>query len=158
MTSITNSINISFYNCPFGYFKIGCTESAVVSIEIVKTCGNENRTTALSDEVFKQLNEYLDGKRKTFDLPLKISGTPFQQKVYKALCEIPYGETRSYKEIAAEIGKPKACRAVGMANNKNPIVIAVPCHRVIGANGSLVGYGCGLDMKKYLLELEAKNK
>ena len=85
-----------------------------------------------------------------------MEGTPFQKKVWNALQNIPYGETRTYKQIAEEIGNPKACRAVGMANNKNPMIIVVPCHRVIGANGKLVGYGGGLEMKRALLDLESK--
>ena len=100
--------------------------------------------------------EYLEGKRKVFDFPYEFHGTEFQKKVWKKLCDIPYGETRTYKDIAIAIGNPKACRAVGMSNNKNPITIAVPCHRVIGANGKLVGYAGGIEMKKKLLEIEEK--
>lgn len=105
-----------------------------------------------------QLKEYFAGKRKIFDFPYQLKGTDFQQKVWAALCEIPYGQTRTYKDIALAIGNPRACRAVGMANNKNPMSIVVPCHRVIGSNGKLVGYGSGLDMKQALLQLEAKNR
>jgi methylated-DNA-[protein]-cysteine S-methyltransferase len=104
-----------------------------------------------------ELKEYFAGKRKSFDLPLSPQGTAFQQKVWNALILIPYGETRSYKQIAGSIGSPAACRAVGMANNKNPIAIIIPCHRVIGADGSMVGYGGGLELKKYLLALESAN-
>ena len=100
------------------------------------------------------MSEYLIGKRKSFDLPLNPRGTVFQQQVWKALCDIPYGETRSYKQIAEAIGNPKAVRAVGMANNRNPVLIVVPCHRVIGANGKLVGYGAGIEKKEFLLKLE----
>ena len=107
--------------------------------------------------VFRQLDEYFAGVRTGFDFPYRMDGTPFQKKVWRALCDIPYGHTRSYKEIAEVIGSPKACRAVGMANHHNPIFIAVPCHRVIGSDGSLTGYGGGLDMKRALLELERKN-
>ena len=103
-------------------------------------------------------SEYFDGKRKIFDLPLKPEGTEFQLKDWNALREIPYGETRSYKDIAIAIGNPKACRAVGTANHNNPISIIIPCHRVIGSDGSLTGYGGGLDKKTYLLELEQKNR
>ena len=113
--------------------------------------------TPILAEAEKQLNEYFAGTRREFDLPLAPVGTEFMQKVWKALQDIPYGETRSYKEIAAAAGNVKACRAVGMANNRNPISIFIPCHRVIGAGGDLVGYGGGLDKKKFLLELE-KNK
>ena len=107
--------------------------------------------------VFRQLDEYFAGTRKTFDFPYRVHGTPFQEAVWAALREIPYGETRSYKDIAEAIGHPKAFRAVGMANHANPIFIAIPCHRVIGAGGSLVGYGGGLGMKQALLELEKAN-
>ena len=102
----------------------------------------------------EQLDEYFKGKRTVFDLPLSPKGTPFQQKVWQALQEIPYGETRTYGEIAATIDKPKAARAVGMANNRNPVAILIPCHRVIGKNGDLTGYASGLKNKIWLLELE----
>lgn len=104
----------------------------------------------------QQLEEYFSGKRTEFELPIKFTGTDFQIKVWEGLRTIPYGETRSYGEMAIQIGSPKAARAVGNANNKNQILILVPCHRVIGADGSLVGFGAGLDVKKYLLELEEK--
>jgi methylated-DNA-[protein]-cysteine S-methyltransferase len=112
--------------------------------------------TPLLRKVAKEIEEYLRGKRKEFDIPLKLSGTEFQLSVWNALQTIPYGETRSYREIAEQIGNAKACRAVGMANHWNPIVIIVPCHRVIGADGSLTGFGGGLPLKQQLLELEAK--
>lgn len=110
--------------------------------------------TALTKEAFRQLDEYLAAKRKEFDLKLNPVGTEFQKKVWNALLEIPYGETCSYKDIAIAIDNPKASRAVGLANNRNPISFIIPCHRVIGANGSLVGYGGGLELKKKLLKLE----
>nr|MBO2498022.1 [Fe-S]-binding protein [Bacillota bacterium] len=106
------------------------------------------------EHVKKQLAEYFDGKRRRFDLPVDLYGTPFQLRVWRELKKIPYGEVRSYKELARAIGSPKAVRAVGGANNKNPVPILVPCHRVIGSNGSLVGYGGGLSIKEYLLKLE----
>lgn len=115
--------------------------------------GVENETDLIK-EAHRQLTEYLNGARKVFDLPLNPKGTDFQKRVWQALCEIPYGETRSYKQIAEVIGNPKAVRAVGMANNRNPLLIVVPCHRVIGSNGALVGYGAGLGMKEFLLNLE----
>ena len=102
----------------------------------------------------KQLREYFNGTRKAFDLPLAGEGTAFQKTVWKALCDIPYGETINYGELARRIGQPKAARAVGLANGSNPISIVVPCHRVIGANGTLTGYGGGLPRKKWLLEHE----
>lgn len=114
----------------------------------------EEPATGLLKAAGIQLMEYFQGKRKEFSLPLSPQGTVFQRKVWEALCTIPYGQTRSYGEIAAQIGNPKACRAVGGANNKNPIMIFIPCHRVIGADGSLVGFGGGLEAKRYMLDLE----
>ena len=105
----------------------------------------------------KQLGEYFSGERLTFELELEPKGTPFQIAVLDALVQIPYGETRSYKDIAIEIGRPKAMRAVGAANGRNPLPIVIPCHRVIGANGSLTGFGGGLETKTFLLDLEGKN-
>lgn len=116
------------------------------------------KDTQLLRKAAKQLEEYFAGKRRKFDLPLKQEGTEFRQKVWKALQEIPYGETRSYKQVAQMIGNPKAARAVGMANNKNHIPIIIPCHRVIGSNGKLVGYALGLEIKQELLELEKETK
>ncbi|HNP37772.1 MAG TPA: methylated-DNA--[protein]-cysteine S-methyltransferase [Woeseiaceae bacterium] len=104
-----------------------------------------------------QLDEYFAGKRKRFDLPLKLDGTEFQLQVLQALQQIPYGETRSYRDVAENIGRPKATRAVGAANGRNPIPIVVPCHRVIGAGGALTGFGGGLDTKEKLLRLEAEH-
>ena len=102
-----------------------------------------------------QLNEYFAGKRQGFDLPLDFIGTDFQKQVWNALLNIPFGETRTYLEIAMQIGNAKAVRAVGVANGKNPISIIAPCHRVIGANGKLVGFAGGLENKKILLEIES---
>ena len=115
---------------------------------------NRSMPSPLQREVDKQMREYFEGKRKEFDLPLRPEGTVFQKKVWNALLEIPFGETRSYQDIANAVGSPKACRAVGMANHQNPIIIVIPCHRVIGKNGKLVGYGGGLSMKEKLLLLE----
>lgn len=106
----------------------------------------------------RQLTEYLAGTRETFDVPISMRGTSFQKKVWEQLLQIPYGETATYGEIAARIGNPKACRAVGMANHHNPISIIVPCHRVIGADGRLTGYGGGLPIKEKLLALEKKHR
>lgn len=110
--------------------------------------------TELLLDAKKQLEEYFSGTRRAFDVPLSLYGTAFQQKDWEALLEIPYGETRSYKQIAERIGSPKAFRAVGMANHNNPISIIIPCHRVIGSDGSMVGYGGGLDIKAFLLKFE----
>ncbi len=107
-------------------------------------------------EVREQLAEYFTGERVEFDLPLAPLGTPFQERVWGALTEIPYGRTASYREIAERIGRPSASRAVGAANGRNPISIIVPCHRVIGAGGELTGYAGGVERKRFLLELEAQ--
>ena len=114
----------------------------------------EEGLTALLERASRQLEEYFAGKRKQFDLPLSLWGTEFQRQVWAALRDIPYGETRSYGQIAQAVGRPKAVRAVGMANHRNPISIIVPCHRVVGADGSLTGYGGGLAAKEFLLALE----
>ena len=108
-------------------------------------------------EAMRQLDEYFDGKRRDFDLPLRLDGTEFQLLVLDELQKIPYGETTSYGDIAKRIGRPKASRAVGAANGRNPIPIVVPCHRVIGSHGDLTGFGGGLDTKEALLRLEAEN-
>ena len=105
-------------------------------------------------ETVRQLDEYFAGKRRDFSIPIKTHGTDFQERVWKALRAIPYGETRTYGQIAAQVGNPKASRAVGGANHNNPILILTPCHRVIGADGSLTGFGGGLDVKEALLALE----
>lgn len=110
--------------------------------------------SALIKKAHTQLEEYFRGERKVFELPLAPKGTEFQKKVWTALTEIPYGETRSYKDIAIAVNSEKAYRAVGMANNKNPLPIVIPCHRVIGSNKKLVGYAGGLDIKTKLLEIE----
>lgn len=118
----------------------------------------ETPASPLLQEAVKQLGEYFRGERTAFTLPLCLEGTDFQQKAWAALQTIPYGETRSYGQLAAQLGNPKACRAVGGANNKNPVMILVPCHRVIGSDGSLMGFAGGLEVKKYLLELEKRTK
>lgn len=116
------------------------------------------RSTELLLCAQRQLNEYFSGSRKVFSLPLALTGTPFQRKVWQQLTQIPYGEVRSYGQIAQAVGNPKACRAVGAANHCNPIPILVPCHRVVGANGSLTGYAGGLWRKNLLLQLEQNSR
>ena len=151
-------------------FEIGelaiCEENGkIVLVNVVKTKedieemakNSIQKETSLIKNTKQQLDEYFAGNRKQFDIPIKFKGTNFQVKVWKELLKIPYGETCSYLDIAKRIGNPKASRAVGMANNKNKIIIIVPCHRVIGSNKKLVGYACGLDVKKKLLELEREN-
>ena len=144
----------AIYPFPFDQLKIGYRDNAVTLLMRTSEPVRDEGRTALTDLVYRQITEYLNGQRREFDFPYALQGTEFQRKVWRALCAIPYGETRTYGEVAAAVGNPKACRAVGMANHCNPILIAVPCHRVIGANGKLVGYGSGLDMKEFLLQLE----
>lgn len=117
---------------------------------------DDRRENVLLNEAEKQLGEYFSGKRQKFDLPFKFYGTAFQVRVWKALQKIPYGKTVSYSQIAKKVGSLKACRAVGAANGKNPLSVFVPCHRVIGASGALVGFGAGLEAKSFLLHLEGK--
>lgn len=148
-----------YYETPIGRICIEEDNGFITKIDIVSEENHvEEKETKLIKKTYEQLIEYFNGKRKTFDIPLKLNGTEFQKKVWKELLKIPYGETCTYKDIAINIGNEKACRAVGGANNKNPIMIIVPCHRVIGKNGDLVGYACGLDVKSKLLEIEKKNR
>ncbi|MCI8888289.1 MAG: methylated-DNA--[protein]-cysteine S-methyltransferase [Hungatella sp.] len=150
---------------PLGPLTIGASEAGVCRVgfgeegEGPENCGcSREKAEAILAKAQKQLAEYMEGKRKEFDLPLCAEGTDFQKRVWKELCRIPYGETRTYGQIAALVGNPKASRAVGMANHNNPIGIIVPCHRVIGSNGKLTGYAGGLDKKEGLLKLEQRNR
>lgn len=146
------------YFCKYQFENISlylvATETHLINIQFTQPQKALLQTTELLSMATIQLDEYFQGKRTTFSLPFKLTGTPFQLAVWKELQNIPYGQTTSYKEIAQKINKPKACRAVGMANNKNPLPIIIPCHRVIGSNGKLIGYAGGLNLKNYLLELE----
>ena len=151
--------NAFYYETKIGKIGIVENERAITHLYFGETIRQDVNIieTPLLEKANQELQEYFDGKRKTFDLPLAPEGTEFMQKVWKSLKEIPYGETCSYKDIAKNIGNIKASRAVGMANNRNPILIFIPCHRVIGANGNLVGYAGGLDIKEKLLEMEKQN-
>lgn len=151
-------VNKYIYYFPVGYIEIRDNGYEITGIHIVSECKNESEPSGISKRAYIELKEYFEGKRKSFDLPIKADGTEFQMKVWKVLTEIPYGETISYGEVAKRIGNPKAARAVGGANNKNPIMIVIPCHRVIGINGSLVGYAGGIEVKKRLIELEKEYK
>lgn len=146
----------AFYEFDFGILKIGYTDTAVVLLKRVEQLDADNEPSALSNLAFAQICAYLRGQRKTFDFPYELHGTKFQKDVWEALRQIPYGQTRTYGQVAAEVGNPKAGRAVGMANHENPLMIVIPCHRVVGSDGKLVGYAGGLDMKKALLELERR--
>jgi len=135
------------------------SENSITQIHFgeVNVMGIETRKTALVEETERQINAFYSGKRHSFDLPLTLHGTEFQNRVWKALLDIPKGETRSYKDIAEAVGNPNASRAVGMANNRNPIPVIIPCHRVIGKNGKLVGFAGGLDLKEKMLRMEREN-
>ena len=155
--------NMIYYKSPIGNLIIMEEENAIIKLcfkeqEITNIKDIQEFETPLLKKAKKQLEEYFEGKRKKFDLALRLNGTSFQNKVWKALLNIPYAKTCSYKDIAKNIGNENASRAVGNANNKNPLPIFIPCHRVIGSNGKLIGYAGGLDIKIKLLELERKNK
>ncbi|WP_168383797.1 MULTISPECIES: methylated-DNA--[protein]-cysteine S-methyltransferase [Acinetobacter] len=151
---------------PVGRLKLVATDSALVAV----IWDNENPKRVRQAELVEQLdhpilldaqqqlNEYFQGQRQSFELPLDFEGTEFQKKVWQALLNIPFGETRSYRQIAEQVGSPKAVRAVGAANGQNPISIIAPCHRVIGSGGKLVGFAGGLDNKEILLKLEQQQK
>lgn len=153
--------HVYYYDFPIGKLAIADNSEAITHITTHDGFNKEEyqfMETPLIKKACLQLSEYFEGKRKTFELPLNPSGTEFQKRCWKALQTIPYGETWSYKQLAKAIGNEKACRAVGGANNKNPIIIVIPCHRVIGANGQLVGYGGGLPVKEALLTLEYEHR
>ena len=147
---------------PVGLLKIHSEDNHLVAIEwqnekrVIKHLAQsiESKSDVFLDDVEKQIQEYFDGDRKTFSIQMRPIGTDFQKKVWKALSNIPFGTIKSYGEIATEIGSPKASRAVGAANGKNPLSIVIPCHRVIGANGKLTGFAGGVDVKEKLLNLE----
>lgn len=149
--------DFAIYPFPFGFLQIGYEDNKVIFLDKLDTAVNYGTKNKLTDTVYKEITEYLEGNRKDFSFPYFLKGTEFQKKVWNELCRIPYGETRSYKDIAVAIGNPKAVRAVGMANNRNPMMLAVPCHRVVGSNGKMVGYAGGISMKEYLLALEKRN-
>ncbi len=148
--------NYAIYDSKIGPIYLGYEDDSIICIKTVAAnqpdLGQKN---TLTDSAFAEIKEYLSGRRQSFSFKYQLKGTPFQQRVWQALLDIPYGQTRSYKQIAEAIDQPKACRAVGMANNKNPLLLKVPCHRVIGSNGKLVGYAAGMDIKEYLLKMEA---
>ncbi len=156
---MTNERSYFIYPTPMGRVTIASDGTSLTQLVFgAAELAGTKTPTALTNEAANQIQEYLAGKRKEFRLPLDPAGTAFQQQVWSALRAIPYGETRSYQQVADAIGKPKAMRAVGGANNKNPLPILIPCHRVIGANGDLVGYAAGLKIKKFLLDLEEQHK
>ncbi len=150
-------MNVFFYDTKIGRIGIADNGKSITNVYFSNeepSCTYSVKETDLIKEAHRQLDAYLSGAQREFSLPLAPEGTVFMKKVYDALCRIPFGKTATYKDIALVVGSPKAYRAVGLANNKNPIPLFIPCHRVIGSNGKLVGFRAGLDMKKQLLMLE----
>lgn len=146
-----------YIKSPIGWLEIICSKDALLSVKFTLQKGKELKNS-LVEEVIQQLEEYFRGERTKFDIKLELSGSEFRKKAWNALLQIPFGETISYKEQAAKIGNPNAARAIGGANNKNPIAIIVPCHRVIGKNGDMTGYNSGIEKKIFLLNHEQKVK
>lgn len=144
------------YGTPLGQISITADEYSIKRIDFGVALVGQHRETELISHAFAELMEYLSGKRRRFSVPLSPEGTGFQKSVWTALCVIPYGETRSYGEIAEAIGNKSAARAVGLACNRNPIAIIIPCHRVVGKSGALTGYAGGLKTKERLLDIERR--
>ena len=142
------------YQTELGVITIGANDTHITYLKNFDECAGNFQETDLIKNAFLQLADYLTGSLREFDLPLDPGGTQFQRDVWFKSCEIPYGTTITYTELALRVKRPSAIRAAGAANGANPIYIIIPCHRIIGANGSLTGYGGGLEMKKFLLELE----
>ena len=149
-------VTYTFYPSPFGLLKIGAADGKVILVGIVSKQDEPNQPTALSAEVYRQLQEYFASKRTVFTVPYALNGTNFQQAVWEQIAKIPYGQTVTYKDIAQAIDKPRAFQATGRAVGANPLAILIPCHRVVGSNGELTGYAFGLEMKKALLNLECQ--
>ncbi len=148
-------MNTFYYSSPVGILELKSTETHITQLQFTQSSGTSSRHIAtVMEECIRQLDEYFAGKRQEFTLPLAPEGTRFQESVWAALQTIPYGQTISYKQLAEKVMNPKACRAVGSANGRNPIAIIIPCHRVIAADGSLGGYSGGLDVKIKLLQVE----
>lgn len=146
------------FESPIGTLYIGEEKGYIVYLSKTEPQNAQKGMSILLLTATSMLREYFAGRRKDFPLPLKAEGTEFQQSVWRALLKIPYGETRSYKQVAEMAGNEKACRAVGMANHNNPIMILIPCHRVISSDGSMTGFGTGISDKEYLLKLESEYK
>ena len=144
------------FNTPIGAVRLVEEGGSIIRIELTNAAGTSSAPTPLLREVEHQITAFLRGEHRQLDFPIRMVGTAFQQRVWRALQQIPYGITRTYGEIASAIGNSRASRAVGMACNKNPLLFVVPCHRVIGANGKLTGFAYGTEAKRWLLELEVK--
>ncbi len=146
---------VAYYTAPVGILEIRTNGKAVIGLKKATTVGVADPDDDLMRAVWRELDSYFAGQLRTFSVPVALSGTAFQEQVWQTLKEIPWGATVSYRDIAVRIGRPKTCRAVGQAVHCNPVCIIVPCHRVIGSNGALVGYAEGLDMKQALLAVES---
>lgn len=144
-----------YYKSPIGILEIELENGTIQRLRVVESCSKISERTRYFAEVAKQLDEYFAGKRTKFELNISPKGTVFQKKVWTELLKIPYGKTKSYQEITEAIGNPNAQRAVGSACNKNPILLIIPCHRVVSKTGKLTGFACGVDRKEQLLKLEA---
>jgi methylated-DNA-[protein]-cysteine S-methyltransferase len=144
----------SYYSSPIGLVEIGGTRTAITTLYFVEQRRIDYTSTPVVARAIQQIEAYFAGRLSEFDVPVDLQGTPFQQTVWQQLLTIPFGHTASYQDVADAIGKPKAVRAVGAANGRNPVSIIVPCHRVVGSNGKLVGYGGGLWRKEWLLRHE----
>jgi len=147
--------NKFYYKSPIGILEIELRNDTIQRLRVVESCSNISERSGYFEEVAKQLDEYFAGKRTKFELNIYPKGTEFQKKVWAELLKIPYGKTKSYQEIAKTIGNPNAQRVVGSACNKNPILLIIPCHRVVSKTGKLTGFACGIDRKEQLLKLEA---
>lgn len=147
-------LQYAYYNSPIGTIEVAATKEGIQHVEFTERKKKPKHTLSALDDAIAQLQEYFDGKRQEFNLMLAPEGTEFQQSVWSELQKIPFGKTCSYLDIANSLGDKNATRAVGAANGRNKIAIITPCHRVIGADGSLTGYASGLDRKQFLLELE----
>ena len=148
----------AFRPSPFGRIGLEETDGAVTRLYFASgSTPDAGRESELLRRAFAQLEAYWQGDLRVFDLPLAPRGTDFMLRVWRQLCAVPYGQTAAYRDIAAAVGNPRACRAVGLANHHNPIPIVIPCHRIVGSNGALTGYAGGLDMKRALLDLEARS-
>ena len=152
----TMELYFGYYKSPIGLMEISGTSDGIRSLNFVEQHRDEYCSNALVDDCVRQTEEYFSGSRQKFAVPLDLQGTVFQKSVWLQLLKIPYGNTASYGDIARAIGNPKAVRAVGGANHRNPIALIVPCHRVIGSDGSMTGYGSGIWRKEWLLKHESK--
>ena len=153
-----DGVNEAFYPTELGWLKVCCRDGAVTALRWVDEPEERQNPSPLTDEAARQVGQYLAGERREFELPLAPEGTPFARRVWRVLQEIPYGHSRTYGQLAAQLGVPGGARAVGAAAGRNPVWPAIPCHRCVGKNGALTGYAGGLRRKEQLLALEKSNK